>query len=115
VDPRNSNSFNNVAYTGRNNKHKRLETRVLSTKISSEDYQAYKVFANEMFYGSMSEMVKTALRHELRANAVDDEKFEILKDAAKTGDLSRIDNAFFVLKPRIIKLKRPRKYRVVFE
>jgi hypothetical protein len=29
-----------------------------------------------MFYGSMSEMVKTALRHELRANAVNDEKFE---------------------------------------
>jgi hypothetical protein len=41
------------------------------------------------------------LRRELRANAVNDEKFEILKDAAKTGDLGRIDDAFFILKPRI--------------
>jgi hypothetical protein len=47
-----------------------------------------------MFYGSMSEMVKTALRHVLRANAVGDGKFEILKDAARTGDLSKIDNVF---------------------
>jgi hypothetical protein len=54
-----------------------------------------------MFYGSISTMVKTALRHELRANAVNDEKFEILKDAAKTGNLSRIDNAFFILKPQV--------------
>jgi hypothetical protein len=49
----------------------------------------------------MSAMVKTALRRELKANAVNDEKFEILKDAAKTGDFSRIIDAFFVLKPRI--------------
>ena len=44
-----------------------------------------------MFYGSMSTMVKTALRDELRANAVNDYEFEILKDLAKTGNLSRID------------------------
>jgi len=37
-------------------------------------------------------MVKTALRRELSANAVNDEKFEILKDAAKTGDSSRVAN-----------------------
>ena len=92
-----------------------IVTKVLSTKITLEDYQAYKIFADEMFDGSMSTMVKTALRRELRANAVNDEKFEILKDAAKSGDLSRIDNAFFILKPRIIKFKRPRKYWIVFE
>lgn len=88
---------------------------MLSTKITLEDYQAYKIFADEMFDGSMSTMVKIALRRELRANAVNDEKFEILKDAAKTGDLSRIDNAFFILKPRVIKFKRPRKYWIVFD
>lgn len=114
ADPQNSNSFNKVRNTRNNNKHKRPKTRVLSTKISSEDYQAYKVFANEMFYGSMSEMVKTALRHELCTHAVDDEKFEILKYAAKTGDFSRIDNSFFIRKPQIIKFKRPREYMVVF-
>jgi hypothetical protein len=91
------------------------KAKVLSTKIPLEDYRAYKIFANEMFDGSMAMMVKTALRRELRANAVNDEKFEILKDAAKTGDLSRIDDAFFILKPRIVKLKRPRRYRIVFE
>jgi hypothetical protein len=91
------------------------KTNVLSTKISLEDYQVYKIFADEMFDGSMSTMVKTALGRELRANAVNDEKFEILKDAAKTGDFSRIDDAFFVLKPRIVKLRRPRKYWIVFE
>ena len=115
VDPQNSNSFNKVANTRNNNKRRRPETRVLSTKISSEDYQAYKIFADQMFYGSMSTMVKTALRHELRVNAVNDEKFKILKDAAKTGDLSKIDNAFFILKPTLVKLKRPRNWRVVFE
>jgi hypothetical protein len=91
------------------------ETKVLSTKIPLEDYQAYKIFADEMFDGSMSTMVKAALRRELRANAVNDEKFEILKNAAKSGDFNRIDDAFFVLKPRIVKLRRPRKYRIVFE
>jgi hypothetical protein len=88
---------------------------VLSTKIPLEDYQAYKIFADEIFDGSMSTMVKTALRRELRANAVYDEKLEILKDAAKTEDLSRIDDAFFILKPRIVKLRRPRKYLIVHE
>jgi hypothetical protein len=91
------------------------KTKVLSTKITLEDYQAYKIFADEMFDGSMSTLVKTALRRELRSNAVNDEKFQILKDAAKTGDFSRIDDAFFILKPRIVKLKRPRKYWIVFE
>ena len=91
------------------------KTKVLSTRIPLEDYQAYKIFADEMFDGSMAMMVKTALRHELSANVVNDEKFEILKHAAKTGDLSKIDDAFFVLKPRIVKLRRPRKYWIVFE
>jgi hypothetical protein len=50
-----------------------------------------------MFDGSMSTMVKAALRRELRTNAVNDEKFEILKDVAKTGDFSRIDISFFIL------------------
>jgi hypothetical protein len=59
-----------------------------------------------MFDGSMSTMVKAALRRELRTNAVNDEKFEILKDVAKTGDFSRIDISFFILKPRIVKLKK---------
>ena len=88
---------------------------MLSTKIPLEDYQAYKIFADEIFDGSMSTMVKTALRRKLRANAVYDEKLEILKDATKTGDLSRIDDAFFILKPRIVKLRRPRKYLSVHE
>jgi hypothetical protein len=91
------------------------KTKVLSTKIPLEDYQAYKIFADEMFDESMSRMVKTALRRELRANAVNDEKFEILKDAAKTGDFSKIDHAFFILKPRIVKLHRPKKYWIGFE
>jgi hypothetical protein len=46
------------------------------------------------------------LRRELRANAVDDTKFEFLKDSTKTGDLSRIDNAFFILKPRIVRFSK---------
>jgi hypothetical protein len=53
----------------------------------------------------VSKMVKTALRPELRANGVDDQKFEILKDAAKTGDLSEVNDAFFILKPKIVKLR----------
>ena len=66
-----------------------------------------------MFYGSMSTMVKTALRDELRANAVNDDEFEILKDA-ETGNLSRIDDVFFIRKTRIVKFKKPREYMVVF-
>ena len=53
-----------------------------------------QTFADNMFDGSMSTMVKTVLRRELRANAVDDTKFEFLKDSTKTGDLSRIDMHF---------------------
>ena len=87
------------------NKKKIPKTRVLSTKISLEDYQAYKIAADELFDESMSKMVKTALRRELRANGVDDKKFEILKDAAKTGDLSEVNDSFFVLKPKIVKLR----------
>ena len=60
-------------------------------------------------------MIKIALRHYLRGQAVNDEKFEILKDAAKTGDLRKLDYAFFVLKPKIVKLRTPREYTVVFE
>jgi hypothetical protein len=97
------------------NKKKSQSTRVLSAKVSAEDYQAYKIAADELFDKSMSKMVKTALRRELRANGVDDKKFEILKDAAKTGDLSKINDSFFVLKPKIIKLSKPREYIVVFE
>jgi hypothetical protein len=44
------------------------KTKVLSTKIPLEDYQAYKIFAEEMFDGSMSTMDKTALRGELCTN-----------------------------------------------
>jgi hypothetical protein len=54
------------------NKKKIPKTRVLSTKISLEDYQAYKIAADELFDESMSKMVKTALRRELRANGVDE-------------------------------------------
>ncbi len=116
MNSQNSNRSTKTAFAHKsNNKEKKPKTRVLSIKIPIEDYQAYKVFADEMFYGSVSEMVKTALRHELRVNAVNDEKFEILKDAARTGDLSGIDNSFFILKPRLVKLKRPRDCRVVFE
>jgi hypothetical protein len=86
-------------------KKKIAKTRVLSTKISLEDYQASKIAADELFDESMSKMVKTALRTELRANGVDDKKFEFLKDAAKTGDLSEVNDAFFILKPKIVKLR----------
>ena len=119
MNSQNSNSSTKTAFThtiiGSNNKEKKIKTRVLSTKIPIEDYQAYKIFADQMFYGSMSTMVKTALRDELRANAVNDEKFQILKYAAKTGDLSRIDRAFFIRKPRIVRLKRPRYWKIDFE
>ena len=37
---------------------------------------------------------------------VNDEKFEILKDAAKTGDLSKINDSFFVLKPKIVRFHK---------
>jgi hypothetical protein len=118
LNSQNSNSSNNTAFVHTiiesNNKEKKPKRRVLSIKIPIEDYQAYKIFADQMFYGSMSTMVKTALRHELRVNAVNDEKFEILKDVAKTGDVSKIDNAFFIRKPQIVKFKRPREYMVVF-
>lgn len=98
MDPQTSNTTYATLLSGNDSKKK---TKVLSTKITLEDYQAYKIFADEMFDGSMSTMVKTALRRELRANAVNDEKFEILKDAAKTGDLSRIDTTLFILKPQV--------------
>jgi hypothetical protein len=88
---------------------------VLSTKVSAEDYGAYKIAADHLFDGSVSQMLKIALRRYLRGQAVNDVKFEILKDAAKTGDLSKINDSFFVLKPRIIKLSKPREYIVVFE
>ena len=58
------------------NKKKIPKTRVLSTKISLEDYQASKIAADELFDGSMSKMVKTALRRELRVNRVDDKKLK---------------------------------------
>ena len=78
MDPQTSNTTIYAPLSGNDSKKK---TKVLSTKIPLEDYQAYKIFADEMFDGSMSTMVKTALRRELSANAVNDEKFEILKDA----------------------------------
>jgi hypothetical protein len=105
-------AFAHTTFAG-NNKVKKPKTRVLSVKIPIEDYQAYKVFANEMFYGSMSETVKTALTRLLCANAVDDEKFEILKDAARTGNFSRIDDAFFIRKPSLVRQK-PRNWRIDF-
>ena len=60
-------------------------------------------------------MLKTALRRYLRGQAVNDEKFEILKDAAKTGDLSKINDSFFVLKPKIVRFIKPREYGIIFE
>ena len=101
--------------TTNTNKRKSQSTRVLSTKVSSEDYGAYKIAADHLFEGSISQMIKTALRHYLRGQAVNDEKFEILKDAAKTGDLSKIDDAFFVLKPKIVRFIKPREYGIIFE
>ena len=68
------------------NKKKTQRTRVLSTKVSAEDYGAYKIAADYLFEGSISQMLKTALRRYLRGQAVNDVKFETLKDAAKTGD-----------------------------
>ena len=89
---------------------------MLSTKVPAADYGAYNIAADHLFEGSISYMIKTALRRYLRGQAVNDEKFEILKDAScKTGDLSRIDDAFFVLKPKIVRFTKPREYRVVFE
>jgi hypothetical protein len=97
------------------NKEKTQRTRVLSAKVSAEDNGAYKIAADHLFDGSVSQMLKTALRRYFRGQAVNDVKFEILKDAAKTGDLNKIDDAFFVLKPKIVKLKTPREYAVIFE
>jgi hypothetical protein len=88
---------------------------VISTKVSSEDFGAYKIAADELFDERMSKMVKTALRRELRANGVDNKKFEILKDAAITGDHSRVDDAFFVLKPKIVRFRKPREYGIIFQ
>ena len=82
------------------NKKKSQSTRVFSTKVSAEGYGAYKIAADYLFEGSISYMIKTALRHYLRGQAVNDEKSKILKDAAKTGDLNEINDSFFVLKPR---------------
>jgi hypothetical protein len=88
---------------------------VLSAKVSAEDYGAYKIAAVYLFEGSISQMLKTAVRRYLRGQAVNDEKFEILKDATKTGDLSKIDDAFFVLKPKIVRFIKPREYGIIFE
>ena len=96
-------------------KKKIQRTRVLSTKVCAEDYGAYKIAADHLFDGSVSQMLKTALRRYLRGQAVNDEKFEILKDAAITGDHSRINDAFFVLKPKIVKFRKPREYGIIFE
>jgi hypothetical protein len=96
-------------------KKKIQRTRVLSTKVSAEDYGAYKIAADHLFKGSISCMIKTALRRYLRGQAVNDEKFEILRNAAKTGNLSRTDEAFFVLRPKLVKLRKPREYRIIFE
>jgi hypothetical protein len=97
------------------NKQKTQHTRVLSAKVSAEDYGAYKIAADYLFEGSISQMLKIALRRYLRGQAVNDEKFEILKDAAKTGDLSEVNDAFFVLRPKLVKLRKPREYSIIFE
>ena len=60
-------------------KKKTQRTRVLSTKMPVEDCRAYKIAADNLFEGSISQMLKTALRRYLRGQAVNDEKFEILK------------------------------------
>ena len=97
------------------NKKKIQRTRVLSAKVSAEDYGAYKIAADHLFDGSISQMIKIALRRYLRDQAVNDVKFEILKDAAKTGDLSKINDSFFVLKPKIVRFIKPREYGIIFE
>lgn len=97
------------------NTEKTQRARVLSTKVSSEDFGAYKIAADHLFEGSISQMLKTALRRYLRGQAVNDEKFEILRNAAKTRNFTRIDDAFYVLKPRIVKFRKPREYRIIFE
>ena len=76
------------------NKKKTQCTRVLSAKVSAEDYGVYKIAADYLFNGSISQMLKTGLRRYLRGQAVNDEKFEILKDGAKTGDFNKIDDSF---------------------
>lgn len=118
----NSDNYNSQNGTNRTsliiantNKKKSQSTRVLSTKVSSEDYGAYKIAADYLFEGSISQMLKTALRRYLRGQAVNNEKFEILKDAAKTGNISKIDDAFFVLKPKIVRFRKPREYGIIFE
>jgi hypothetical protein len=107
--PGNYNSHNGIngvsLITANTAKRKAESTRVLSTKVSSKDYGAYKIAADYLFDGSVSQMLKTALRRYLRGQAVNDEKFELLKDTAITGDLSEVNDAFFVLKPKIVKLK----------
>jgi hypothetical protein len=45
------------------NKKKTQRTRVLSAKVSPDDYGAYKIAADHLFEGSISQMLKTALRH----------------------------------------------------
>lgn len=74
MNRQNFNSSDKTVYVDTDNKGKRPETRVLSTKIPLEDYLAYKIFVDNMFDGSMSAMTKTALKHELHANAVNDKK-----------------------------------------
>jgi hypothetical protein len=64
-------------------KKKTQRTRVLSSNMPVEDCQAYKIAADHLFEGSISQMLKTALRHYLRGQAVNDDKFKILRNAAK--------------------------------
>ena len=74
-----------------------------------------RLLPDHLFDGSISQMIKIALRRYLRGQAVNDVKFEILKDAAKTGDLSKINDSFFVLKPKIVRFIKPREYGIIFE
>jgi hypothetical protein len=64
-------------------KRKAESTRVLSTKVSSEDYGAYKIAADHLFNGSVSHMLKIALRRYVRGQAVNDDKFENIKRCSK--------------------------------
>ena len=52
------------------------KTRVLLIKIPIEDYQAYKIFADQMFYESNIYNGINLVKNELRANAVNDENLK---------------------------------------
>ncbi len=51
-------------------------------------------------------MLNNALKHYLLGQVVNDDKFQILRDAARAGDFTRVDDSFLVLKPKIVKIQK---------